>query len=138
MHLSTKNFNFFIVLAIWHIDWQKNFDFSGHELRQHILRGHQRSNIQTIHEESTIKILKLGHNNIHSLSPNFFEYLKKLQVLELNNNPLQVIDQNTEIALGYLNNLQVNIFLFSRVNNKYAFYTLYVLNFSTWIWAVRI
>lgn len=29
-------------------------------------------------------------------------------MLELNNNPLSVIDQNTEISLGYLTNLQVS------------------------------
>lgn len=73
-----------------------------------------------MNEELTLKILKLGHNNIHSLSPNFFEYLRNLELLELNNNPLQVIDQNTEMALGHLKNLLVNVFLFSPVINKYT------------------
>lgn len=58
-----------------------------------------------------MKVLKLGYNNIHSLLPTCFEYLKKLETLELNNNPLSVIDQNTEIALGNLKNLQVNLYI---------------------------
>lgn len=48
------------------------------------------------------------------MSPDCFEYLKKLEILELHNNPLQVIDQNTEMALGHLKNLQVNYLFFTR------------------------
>lgn len=59
--------------------------------------------------DSALKILKLSYNNIHSLLPTFFEYLPELQVLELSHNPLSVIDQSTELALGYLTNLQVII-----------------------------
>lgn len=81
--------------------------YLGHVIRKSIFIDDEDTTMQISNEESTIKILKLGHNNIHSLSPSCFEYLKKLEVLELNDNPLLVIDQNTEMSLGYLTNLQV-------------------------------
>lgn len=65
-------------------------------------------------DEAALKTLKLGYNNIHSLPPFLFEYLKNLERLELNNNPMVVIDQNTQIALGHLKKLQVNYRIFPR------------------------
>ncbi|XP_050535618.1 leucine-rich repeat neuronal protein 1-like [Daktulosphaira vitifoliae] len=53
-----------------------------------------------------LKVLKLGHNNIHSLQPNCFENFINLETLELNNNPFLFIDQNTEISLNLLHNLK--------------------------------
>lgn len=88
------------------------FAFLGHELNKIVFRGYQHPNKQNLNEESPLKILKLGNNRIHSLSPDCFEYLTKLEVLELHNNPLSVIDQNTEMSLGFLSNLQVNDFFF--------------------------
>jgi len=86
--------------------------FTGNELRLNIFRVNKRSNLlDIISEEAALKILKLGYNDIHTLSLYCFEYLKNLEVLELNNNPLSVIDHNTEIALGYLKNLKVNNFI---------------------------
>ncbi|XP_025411848.1 carboxypeptidase N subunit 2-like isoform X2 [Sipha flava] len=84
----------------------------GYELRLSLFFDHQRQNVlitndESIHSsKSVLKVLKLGNNNIHSLTPNFFEYLSNLEELEISNNPLSVIDQNTELALGYLTNLQ--------------------------------
>lgn len=46
------------------------------------------------------------------MPPNFFQHLTNLENLEVNNNPLMVIDQNTEISLGYLTNLQVNYYIY--------------------------
>ncbi|XP_060873377.1 carboxypeptidase N subunit 2-like isoform X2 [Metopolophium dirhodum] len=80
---------------------------SSHELRESVYRSYQRPNVPATNDEPALRVLKLGYNNIHSLPPNFFQYLTKLEMLELNNNPLLVIDQNTEISLGYLTNLQV-------------------------------
>ncbi|XP_016656809.1 carboxypeptidase N subunit 2 [Acyrthosiphon pisum] len=80
---------------------------NSHELRESVYRSYQRPNIPATNDEPALRVLKLGYNNIHSLPPNFFQYLTKLEMLELNNNPLLVIDQNTEISLGYLTNLQV-------------------------------
>lgn len=65
-------------------------------------------------DESALKTLKLGYNNVHSLPPFLFEYLKNLERLELNNNPMVVIDQNTQTALGHLKKLQVNYRIFPR------------------------
>jgi len=86
----------------------ENIIFLGHELRESVYRSYQRPNVPATNDEPALRVLKLGYNNIHSLPPNFFQYLTKLEILELNNNPLLVIDQNTEISLGYLTNLQVN------------------------------
>lgn len=61
-----------------------------------------------MNDKASLKVLKLGHNNIHSLPPECFEYLTNLETLELDNNPLSVIDQPTAISLGYLTNLKVN------------------------------
>ncbi|XP_026822301.1 tsukushin-like isoform X1 [Rhopalosiphum maidis] len=91
--------------ALEELDLSYN-SLNSHELRQSVFRRYQHQNIPATNDPA-LKILKLGYNNIHSLPPNFFQYLTKLENLELNNNPLLVIDQNTEISLGYLTNLQV-------------------------------
>lgn len=81
--------------------------FIGYDLSPSVFFSNQRQSERMTNKESELKSLKLGFNNIHSLSPKFFEYLSKLEVLELSNNPLSVIDQNTELSLSYLTNLQV-------------------------------
>jgi len=87
----------------------RNINFClGHELRPTVYRRYQRPNVPATNDEAALKVLKLGFNNLHSLPPTFFQYLTKLEMLELNNNPLLVIDQNTEISLGHLKNLRVN------------------------------
>lgn len=83
------------------------FFFLGNELHHTVFHDNKRLNKQIRNDEASLKVFKLGHNNIHSLPPDCFEYLTNLEVLELNNNPLLVIDQNTEISLGYLTKLQV-------------------------------
>ncbi|VVC31620.1 Cysteine-rich flanking region, C-terminal,Leucine-rich repeat,Leucine-rich repeat domain, L [Cinara cedri] len=82
---------------------------NSHELRHDVFYSPKRQNsrITQYGKEAPLKVLKLNFNNIHSLSPDCFEYLRKLEVLELNYNPLSVIDENTEIALGFLTNLQI-------------------------------
>ncbi|XP_025199329.1 carboxypeptidase N subunit 2-like [Melanaphis sacchari] len=91
--------------ALEELDLSYN-SLNSHELRPSVFRRYQLPNIPVTNDPA-LRILKLGYNNIHSLPPNFFQYLTKLENLELNNNPLLVIDQNTEISLGYLKNLQV-------------------------------
>ncbi|XP_050440729.1 tsukushi-like [Adelges cooleyi] len=76
------------------------------ELRPAIICHPKSSNGQEI-KPVRLKTLRLGHNNIHTLRPDFFEHLTQLEVLELNNNPFKVIDQNTEFAISNLCNLQV-------------------------------
>lgn len=86
------------------------FLFLGNELRLSLFRDKIFQGVfDSLNNESALKVLKLGNNNIHSLSAFCFEYLKNLERLELNNNPLLVIDQNTEISLGHLTHLQVNL-----------------------------
>lgn len=84
------------------------FFTSGNELRPTVFHDYNQANVRISSNEVALKVLRLGYNNIHSLPTDCFEYLTNLEVLDLNNNPLFVIDQNTEISLGYLTNLQVN------------------------------
>lgn len=99
-----------------------SFFFLGHELHKIVFNGYQHLNKQILNEEASLKVFKLGHNHIHSLSPDCFEYLTKLEVLELHNNPLSVIDQNTEMSLGFLNNLRVNNCFPIRKKKKLKYY----------------
>ncbi|CAH1726478.1 unnamed protein product [Aphis gossypii] len=91
--------------ALEELDLSYN-SLSSHELRQSVFRRYTRPSLPATNDPA-LKVLKLGFNNIHSLPPNFFQHLTNLENLEVNNNPLMVIDQNTEISLGYLTNLQV-------------------------------
>lgn len=51
--------------------------------------------------------LNLAYNEIHSLHNALFEHLPNLQNLILCKNTFQVIDRNTEIAIGNLKSLKV-------------------------------
>lgn len=60
------------------------------------------------YEPLPIKTLKLGYNDIHSIDKDAFNHLSThLEILELNNNPLKVIDHQTAIAITTLRKLKV-------------------------------
>lgn len=60
------------------------------------------------YEPLPLKTLKLGYNNIHSIDKDAFNHLSThLEILELNNNPLKVIDHQTAIAITTLRKLKV-------------------------------
>ena len=55
------------------------------------------------------KTLKLGYNMIHSIDKDAFNHLAThLEILELNNNPLNVIDHQTAMAITTLRKLKVS------------------------------
>ena len=55
-----------------------------------------------------LKILKLGYNAIHSLNKDAFDHTPYLTTLELNDNPIKVIDHETAMAITSLRKLEVN------------------------------
>lgn len=116
------------------------FSFVGDELRLSLFRDKVFQGVfDSLNNESGLKILKLGNNNIHSLSAFCFEYLKNLERLELNNNPLLVIDQNTEISLGHLTHLQVNLCATPPTRRQTVFpMRSGIFNFSIWTWEIQV
>ena len=60
------------------------------------------------YEPIPLRTLKLGYNQIHSLDKDCFDHVSFLEILELNNNPFEVIDHQTGVALTTLRKLQVN------------------------------
>lgn len=63
--------------------------------------------VENEYEPVPIKVLKLGYNEFHSLGKDVFDHLSEhLETLELNNNPLNTIDQQTAIALTTLRKLR--------------------------------
>lgn len=60
------------------------------------------------YEPLPIKTLKLGYNQIHSIDKDAFNHLSAhLEILELNNNPLKIIDHQTSMAITTLRKLKV-------------------------------
>lgn len=59
------------------------------------------------YEPIPLKTLKLGYNKIVSINNDAFKHLSHLETLELNNNPLKVIDHQTAIAITTLRKLKV-------------------------------
>lgn len=68
-------------------------------------------------EPIPLRTLKLGYNKITSLDKDAFNHISShLEILELNNNPLKVIDHQTAIAITTLRKLKVVIFEFISVH----------------------
>jgi len=58
-------------------------------------------------EPIPLKTLKVGYNLIHSLDKDVFDHIPFLEILELNNNPLEIIDHQTGVAITTLRKLKV-------------------------------
>lgn len=54
-----------------------------------------------------LKILRLSRNKIHSLHKDLFDHTSRIEELVLSYNPLKVIDQTTELAIGTLMQLKM-------------------------------
>jgi hypothetical protein len=61
------------------------------------------------YEPIPLKTLKLGYNKIFSIDKDAFNHLLSLETLELNNNPIKVIDHQTAIAITSLRKLKVSV-----------------------------
>ena len=61
------------------------------------------------YEPIPLKTLKLGYNQIHSIDKDAFDHLPFIEILEINNNPLEVLDHQTAIAITTLRKLKVKV-----------------------------
>ncbi|KAK0071345.1 hypothetical protein PV325_013070, partial [Microctonus aethiopoides] len=53
-----------------------------------------------------LRVLNLGHNNLHTLNPDIFAHVPDIEVLILSGNPLDIIDHSSILALSSLYYLQ--------------------------------
>ncbi|CAH0392554.1 unnamed protein product [Bemisia tabaci] len=68
------------------------------KLKPHVFKGMYMANeYQPMHN---LRVLRLGHNDLHTLHPDVFEHLPNLESLILESNPLKHIDKPTIIALS--------------------------------------
>ncbi|XP_028161735.1 chondroadherin [Ostrinia nubilalis] len=86
-----------------YLDLSKNL-IKGDVLRGEIFRGPYRDNK---YNNITLETLNLGHNEIHSLDKDLFQYTPNLTRLYLNNNPIEILDHVTVLALASATNLEV-------------------------------
>lgn len=56
----------------------------------------------------SLDTLNLGYNQIHSLDKYLFQYTPNLTRLYLNNNPIEILDHVTILALSSATKLEVN------------------------------
>lgn len=80
------------------------FFISGEVLRSEIFQGRY---IDGLYGSIALETLNLGHNDIHSLDRYLFQYTPNLTRLYLNNNPIEILDHVTLLALSSAVNLQV-------------------------------
>ncbi|KAG6445885.1 chondroadherin isoform X2 [Manduca sexta] len=77
---------------------------SGDVLRSEIFQGPYKNGV---YGDIALETLNLGHNKIHSLDRYFFKYTPNLTRLYLNNNPIEILDHVTMLALSSARNLEV-------------------------------
>lgn len=78
-------------------------------LRSEIFQGRY---IDGTYANIALETLNLGHNDIHSLDRYLFQYTPNLTRLYLNNNPIEILDHVTTLALSSAINLEVRIYYF--------------------------
>lgn len=90
---------------IHHLDLGFN-QLKGESVRGDVFKGPYNSEQ---FEPINLETLNLEHNLIHSLDHRTFQHTPKLQNLYLNDNPMNLIDAMTTLALSSLKNLRVCI-----------------------------
>ncbi|KAM3964551.1 osteomodulin [Aphomia sociella] len=86
-----------------YLDLSKNV-ITGDVLRSEIFQGPYNDGI---YSSIALETLNLGYNDIHSLDRYLFKYTPNLTRLYLNNNPLEILDHVTILALSSAINLKV-------------------------------
>ncbi|XP_037084270.1 leucine-rich repeat neuronal protein 2-like isoform X1 [Pollicipes pollicipes] len=73
-------------------------------LQEHTFRGQYSANS---YQPSSLEVLVLSYNGIHSIYEDAFSHLSKLRELDLSYNPLSVLDHHTVLAVTELARLRV-------------------------------
>ncbi|CAG5031854.1 unnamed protein product [Parnassius apollo] len=81
-----------------------NNRISGEVLRSEIFQGPYNDGV---YSSIALETLNLGYNEIHSLDRYLFQYTPNLTRLYLNNNPIEILDHVTVLALSSAVNLEV-------------------------------
>ncbi|XP_045448816.1 chondroadherin-like [Melitaea cinxia] len=81
-----------------------NNRLSGDVLRSEIFQGPYKNGV---YSEIALETLNLGYNQIHSLDRYLFQYTPNLTRLYLNNNPIEILDHVTILAISSATNLKV-------------------------------
>ncbi|CAK1547081.1 unnamed protein product [Leptosia nina] len=86
-----------------YLDLSNNY-ISGEVLRSEIFQGPYNDGI---YSDIGLETLNLGFNEIHSLDKYLFQHTPNLTRLYLNNNPIEILDHVTVLALSSATNLEV-------------------------------
>ncbi|XP_038212297.1 chondroadherin-like [Zerene cesonia] len=86
-----------------YLDLSKNY-ISGEVLRSEIFQGPYKNGV---YSDIALETLNLGFNEIHSLDRYLFQYTPNLTRLYLNNNPIEILDHVTILALSSATKLEV-------------------------------
>ncbi|XP_075973353.1 tsukushi-like isoform X2 [Anticarsia gemmatalis] len=86
-----------------YLDLSNNY-ITGEVLRSEIFQGRY---IDGIYAKIPLETLNLGYNDIHSLDRYLFQYTPHLTRLYLNNNPIEILDHVTTLAITSATNLEV-------------------------------
>ncbi|XP_045772075.1 phospholipase A2 inhibitor beta-like [Maniola jurtina] len=81
-----------------------NNRLSGDVLRSEIFQGPYKDGV---YKSIALETLNLGNNQIHSLDRYLFQYTPNLTRLYLNNNPIEILDHVTVLALSSATKLEV-------------------------------
>lgn len=86
-----------------YLDLSNNY-ITGEVLRSEIFQGPYKDGV---YSDIALETLNLGFNEIHSLDRYLFQYTPNLTRLYLNNNPIEILDHVTVLALSSATNLEV-------------------------------
>lgn len=101
--LDIEDDSFSEIEELVYLDLSNNY-ISGEVLRSEIFQGKYSDGI---YASIALETLNLGYNDIHSLDRYLFQYTPNLTRLYLNNNPIEILDHVTLLALSSASNLQV-------------------------------
>lgn len=110
LNLRDNNIQFIEIAAFKYLKSLDYLDLTKNSLTHESLTRDtfEGSFVEDDYEPVPLRTLRLGYNQIHSIDKDAFDHLAThLETLELNNNPIKVIDHQTAIAITSLRKLKV-------------------------------
>ncbi|KAJ6647296.1 Leucine-rich repeat neuronal protein 1 [Pseudolycoriella hygida] len=109
LNLHRNHINKIENLAFYNLTLLEELDLSSNSLTTsalipEVFAGH--FSPSTYQPLENLKVLRLSHNDIHSLHDDLFEHMPVLEVLSLDYNPIMTIDHLTAIAISSISNLK--------------------------------